>query len=671
MQEGHHCHTECDAGSRGPSGENGKPVSTPVPTGVRGSDGSTSIERLSDQSRSSAMAPIAWLCSYLHAAERDFINNDRAGCAEKITWLAQLLMISPDSPDFGFVWEKVRSISDTMQRGLDVFGRNANYVPRLSYEFIRENVDRDLRFAQSIELALASARNRDIDQRERRATVERTIDSVRNRVEGMRQSIRNDFGTKQNVQTEVAGLRVELDKIYAQLMSASESFKSAVARRSGGCGFSDVLNFASMVATVVAVPGAGLTAFSAASTAWTALQSRSHQSAPGESWFDGLKAEANEIGKIVKPAGDSIRDFGSAYNQAMGEIATVFGDRAAGRVPGTPSNDYAKLLANKQSFDKEIEPFLNMAEAREYKRLMDLFVDTSETRNNKILEHDMLVQKIWKTWADIRVVQSDVAAATASLDYDFELESQVHFLDRTLTGIKWNSLRSISSMVKAIEYLTGDRIDIVYDDSTVAAVESVATNVNQQYLQVLDALGRESDEAENLQMPLKDVLTDDALERLKRGEAIVFSLRPQADDLFAGRYAVKASRIALRFRDGNTPRGIRIAFEQCGRSVIRDRNGNLSTYSHTSVPVAFQINREGEVISGGRILREGESPFVGVSPYGPWKMQIFGDQREREKALSAKLVFDVRSQLLPIPNGRRPAHANNLHQEVRAQVLNG
>lgn len=643
---------QCGAGGTGAKGKDALPISGKPALGKPGEDGSTSIEHLSDQTRLKVSPPVEWFCGYLHAAESDFINNDHVGCGEKLTWLTQILTISPVTTGLEFAWEKVRSISDRMQRGLDVFGRSANYVPRLSYEFIRDNIDRDLEFAGQIENTLTMVKNKEIDQQTRRNAVEQAIESVRNRIEGMRQSIRADFRTKQDLLNEVGSLRVELDKLYAQLVNASDAFQRAVARRSG-CEFADVVSFASMVATVAAVPGAGFTAFSATSTAWQSLRNRSRQAAPNESWFDAIGADATEIGNVVKPAGESIAQFRAAYNQAMSEVDAVFADKAASRIPGTPSNDYAKLLANKASFDKEIEPYLNMGEAREYKRLMDLFVDTSETRNNKILEHDTLVQKIWKHWADIRATQAEVAAATAGLEYDFELTSHVEFLDRTLGAIKWSTLRSISAMVRAVDFLTGQSIDVFYDDTTVAAVQSVRTNVNQQYLEILDALGREADLAKNLAIPIKDVFTDDAFERLKKGEVALFSLRPDADDLFAGRYAVKASRIALRF-SGDIARGIRVVFEHCGRSVIRNRQGNLATYTHTPVPVVFQINKEGEVISGGNILREGDSPFVGVSPYGPWKMRIFGDQTERDKVLSAQLVFEVASPLLPIEVVKRP-----------------
>src|SRR5206468_2621720 len=74
--------------------------------------------------------------------------------------------------------------------------------------------------------------------------------------------------------------------------------------------------------------------------------------------------------------------------------------------PTLPEDD-AKLVADVGEFDKELKPYLGMAEAREYQGLVHQFVAITRARNAKILEYESLIAQMAAADAEVRHLRDE------------------------------------------------------------------------------------------------------------------------------------------------------------------------------------------------------------------------------------------------------------------------
>ena len=127
----------------------------------------------------------------------------------------------------------------------------------------------------------------------------------------------------------------------------------------------------------------------------------------------------------------------------------------------------------KTDFDRAIEPYLRLPEARAYKVIMHRYIATAETRNNKILEHDRTVTEIVQIATRVmfeRMTVSRLTATTAE-NFDARLSENLAFLATSLSSLKWQLVRQLVSMEKSLEYMTGEPSRTAYADFSVAALQ--------------------------------------------------------------------------------------------------------------------------------------------------------------------------------------------------------
>ncbi|KGQ20756.1 hypothetical protein LF41_1296 [Lysobacter dokdonensis DS-58] len=642
---------DCKPQPGGPRGPAGEPRLEPIDSAMAGIGGTVeqhSLAGADSYPHLQALPPLHWINSYLHSAELDYVNADVALCVEKLEWVTRLqswcTLVSPGYADY--VIDKARSIATNILAGRDVFGRDQTYVPLLSYDFLRDQVQRHIDNSRVVEGARDSLRSRLSDQILIRSEVNKTIAALASDSEMVKSRIQRNFELSREMLQQIESLRDDLDRVWHQLDAASENFKAALRRKSGGCGFSDALSFAAMVATVAATGGSALAVTAAASTSLSKLKAmKSAPPSATDSWYQPIVNDVKEIAKIVEPAGKSIEEFKKNYAKAKDAIDKLENPGVAQPQATKVSTDYIKLVANKSTFDVEIDKFREMPEAQTYKRLMDLFVATSETRNNKIIEHDNIVRDIWAGWAQIRTNVADSGALSASLQTDFELEDVTAALDRSLTQSKWNLIRSLSSLSRTLEYISGNAASAVYDDHSVGAIAATFDMIDAQYSSTLESLGQGAVEATNLSILLKDLLPADSIQRLIDGQAVMFSI-PLDHPVFAGRYGVTARRI----RVVELPTGandMRVTFQHEGRSIMRFRDGSLRPFTHQQVRAIYQLDHKGAEIDVGE-LGERSGAFVGVSPFGPWKLQVNGPEKSRRAVTQSRVSFNVLSRPTPI-----------------------
>lgn len=659
-----HCFCKAGTANPGSKGQSGLPRTEPIPVASPGEKGEYSVHSIADNPRLPVAPRLSWLSQYIHSAEIDYANNELKECLAKMHWIANLLgTLEQSSIDGGSdhqyatVRQKLAAMTYFIDNGLDVFGRDRNYVPLTSFSFHRQNTHEILGYALILENGLKELGLADKTQQIDRKAAQAAIKKVELIIRNKEQLINADFTAINELQQSIQDLANILNGLWNDLSSVSVDFKNAVSTSAGGCGFDNVLQFGMMVATVVSTAGAGVAVVASVGQAIHGINQLNKAPTPNGNWFQTMRQDIDTLTKVVKPAGQNIQQFKTAYQSAQKEIDSVFEakERSASS-PGRPSNDYLKLIAKKEDFDREIEPFLNLPEARQYKHLMDLFVSTAETRNNKIVEHDEKITRVFGLWSEIAANRAEMGQISATLEYDFELPIIIDYLDRVLRRIKWDIAQSLTSLARTIEYFSLESVVIPIDDRNVASLNSSMAQVILEYQRVMESFGSSAVEGVGIKVPLADVLTEQQKDAILAGKSAVFSIRPCAGvdpkdpDPFYPRYAVTTLRISLdELPDDLKEHSLTVRFEHLGRSVMRDRNGDIRVYSHQPVRALFQTNIRGEYVQQGKLL-DGSGDYMGVSPYGPWKLQFrVSDSNHLRKILeTAMIVFDVKGRVMPI-----------------------
>lgn len=645
-------YTVCNAGRTGPTGERGAVRNEPVPTAAGGNTGSFELLPLNALPALPGAPPAQWVASVLHSAELNLLNRDLDACAAKLGWLTQLgewwrsTMSSGENNAIEFARDKIHSIAANALAGLDAFGRDGSYVPLLSFGFLSKELERQRENALQMEAALKELSQQAGEQANTRQQIQLALDTFGDQELLSRNWITETFDIIKTLQSEIVSLRETLDRQFDNLLSASDTFQGAVRRRAGGgCGFKEILTVATMVTTVVATGGAAVSAVGATAAALKGLANRPPLPESADDWYVNIGKHIKQIATIIEPAGKSIEELTKAYGKAKTAIDSYEQLDAGAEAPQTPSSDYAKLLANKADFDKQMQEFRDLPEAQAYQREMDLFVATCETRNNKILEHDALVRRIHDRWATIRLLRSEAAVLVAARDYDYSIEDARDALGRMVEQVKWDLMRGATTLSRALEYLSGAAGRVIYDDRSVGSVAATLSQAMANYRTALETFGSGLESSEGLTVKWDDVLTADAKAALLSGHTAYFTI-PISHPSFALRSQATTRRVFLP--DG-TLRGVTVHLEHQGRSPMLFRNGTLRTFSHVRVSRLYAVNDQGAVTDSGRFLStEDRDTFVGVSPFGPWRVRLYGSQEARRQVLEGSLGFDIYSRTVDV-----------------------
>ena len=634
----------CKAGDTGPVGPSGSDREEAVPTATAGQPGKTSLQSLASFPVLAAMPPAPWLASVIHSAELDLLNRDFQQCSVKLSWLVEVAdgwrQTQPqDEPsEIDFVFDKSRAIAARAMAGQDAFGRDGSYVPLLTFGFLYEEIDRQRTNALQMEQTLAQLSEQARLQLDARETVRSAQANLRQHEMASQQWILRAFDQLGVLQTEIVSLRETLDAQFKRLLDSSDAFKAAVRRRARGCGFQQILTAATMVTAVVSTGGAALSVATATASSLKALQDRPPLPKTDDPWYVSLQNEVKQIATIMEPAGSSIQSLGEAYGRAQKAIDEFEHRNDVPETPAAPSTDYAKILANKADFDQNMKEFRDLPEAQQYQRDMDLFVATCETRNGKILEHDTIVRNIHDRWASIRVFRAETAALLAAQEYDYSASAARDALARSLDQVKWDLMRGATTLSRALEYLTGNPGSVIYDDRNVGSVAATLSQVLASYRHSFETFGSGLESSDGLTVKWDDVLTDDAKTALLNGRAAYFTI-PMTHPSFALRSQATTRRVYLADR---SLKGITMHIEHQGRSPMIFRDGTLRTFSHVAVSRLFAVDDDGNETDHAQFLEpQDRERFVGVSPFGPWKVRLYGSESVRRQVLAGAIAFDI------------------------------
>lgn len=654
----------CALGPQGPRGEKGELRTEERLRGDAQSSLTPSITTFDRLPSLPALPPAEWLELVFQDIRLAYARTlDTAGKLthlRRLEWLQKLTLaarasgLSPrEAVRYDSVSLAISGLLGFIELGSDALGQNQNLVTLLSPEHINDVLDSQVRSILLVEEATARIRNSTLDQRERLST-------LRSAAVAFDASIRRDQQIIDRIASEIARLKnqigsllVALGEVWVEVFQADLEFRQAVARRAG-CDFEQVVQCASLIATVVATGGSAVGVLSALGGTVEGIRAlnRGAEAAPNFS-FRQIQADVRAFAGVVRPLGEDIGQLRRSYQELRQAIDSLpAASRPDERVPAVP-NDYVKILASKTEFDRTIQPFLGMPEARRYQALMAKFIATAESRNNLIVAHDAKVASLLEVYAEQEMRRTAVQelASTAANTFDARLEKNLVLLERYLGSMKVEALRQLIEVYRAIEYVTLIQARPQLENLEGTFIASAAQQAKTDYHNALGRLGQPIGPPETVRLPLRVLLTPTDLERLAQEQIVTFAVPSDPNvDPFRNWYAVQTVGIAISDTDGRPlRRELELVFENQGRSLVFDEHREQRVFTHLArIRGVYRQDAQGNVLSAGDVLDD-DRRFLGVSPYGPWRIRMAAGRGLRLRDLDrVALIFRMRGRVAPL-----------------------
>jgi hypothetical protein len=649
----------CGAGGTGAQGDTGGPASGSPSDGRQGRS-LTPITSLTSQPSLLFAPPPMWLTSVFQAIQRDYINafgtDAGASCIPRLSWLQQLVVKGKDVATakadvtvYDSITLSIKSLCNNISLGLDIFGRSQNYVSLVASETINTLIDtqlNDLDQIQGVRDALAKA---DKNQLANLQNLSSAANALTKFIAQSKAQIETDAKRVNDLEDEISAALVDLGKIWGELIVADQSFQQAVSRQAS-CDYSSVLRCAALVATIVTTGGAGAALVAGIGGAIKGLQDINSAAEKDPSFsFKNMTSQFNQISKLATPVTNDVDSFKQSFQKIKPTLdAMQDSARPNPAAPGIPS-DYAKLLASKADFDKQIEKYQNLPEAKKYSDLMNRFVAVAETRNNKIIEHDATVAAILGLYAAIAAKKAAIEqlASVNENNFDSSLDQNVQFLDSQLEAITINLVRQLIDMSKSIQYATLTKPNVEIGDYSPVALRAASAQMNSTYHAAMAQFGQPPAPANHIRISLASILTGASLHDFLEGKPVTIAIPSNsASDPFKQWYGVQTVGISIEDKMGKPlPFALDFLFEHQGRSLVYDQLGSPLVFSHTASVRGMYSQDAESVVSSAGVVFDDANRWLGVSPYGPWRVKLAADAVHRENIAQALLSFSIRGRI--------------------------
>lgn len=658
------CHPDTcfkdESGGPGAPGDAGDIVSAVPPTAAPGAAGHSSVESAFFTDFISVINPY-YSSILLHEAENYYINGDVSNTTNRLIWLKGLLearivntkqLLEPDLKAFESHRYRVNSLLNQISLSLDFYGQFNNVVPLLTVESIIQELDALLAYGKEIEQAYfsykSSLSSKEIDQL--------SLNSARSKLlqqnDDARASLADNIKQRTDLENNVAVLNEQLQSLWAQMAQADANFKKAVANRSNGCDFGQVVAIGAMVASLVTTGGTAYAAVAPALAALKGEQQEKGQTVPVPDTFEGFKYKVNTVvtlGKDAKDFGDALKKLGSNAPQPTGPALLP-----------APPNDEAKIIASVKDIDAELDKYRDLPEAKAYRALIDSFAATAQAKNNMIGQVNSLYAAWDSTNSQINknVIDATVLQNKISDKADPRLASAVLFMEsayrQAMNSIKY----ALYSVYRAYTYYSLDDVVFFVDDTSVTTLGHSKNNVVQQYYNALAGFGA-APTPFSVTVDIRPYLSDQELKEFAKGhKALNFSLPIDASE-FKALSQVMVNKIGVTFRNKTSViQDFTLNFTHHGHSVMLGADGSKHVFLHTPIHVPYGVDAAGNETINGDFSGQFTSPpaaaggshlYNGVSPYGPWTIDISTMDEDKRATIS-----NVRVRFAGYARGRNP-----------------
>jgi hypothetical protein len=576
-------------------------------------------------------ASLTTVLMQMHRARLYYLSARNNDCFESLVWVES---ITREKPGTGIPaqlrssriaipklrpssdeWELVRTQSLTLlaqlTNGLDFYGRPPDYVPLVSYQTYKSIISQLIQIAKDIEASYRMYFQENTQFGAKLEALEQSLQLSRRATDAVSWQTAS---TENLIAQTQAGVSRMLDTILQQqlqLQSTQEAFQQAVVRRNsqgGGCNFFKTLQ---IIASVVSVAvGAYQNAADLAEVVSGGADSRLK---------DALAKDGNKKSLLIaklQEAGADIQSLGEAYTKIQKTLETS-------------GPDSAKILVKQEDFEKTLEPYLDMPEAATLRDQMRAYVDTTQSRNRKILELDALRIKrelLVNEHQQREAEASRIATLKAEIQ-DPELAEYLCFVKGLYANAKQDLVRMLYEERRAWEYwaLQSHPFNVV--DQDIASLEQVHSSLLVNEVDVRNARTNSEQLLSNVVVVVSEKRMATAFPEFRKSGHLTFSITKNEPALKLPLAALTVKEVNILLPGVKTTNGnnlISLNLIHSGQSYFLTQTKEEVQFSHLPrpIPVIYPLQGEGTRTRIEDNVAGKQGDLALPSPYSVWSLVV-------------------------------------------------
>ena len=618
------------------------------PNGPKGADASpqhgiaspgTVLKPIVDGSSAEAIgkwASLPQLRMLFQSAELSFLNGEMGALAGQLTWIVQLASVENAGDSFfsmrsswngqGMIraaseqeWKAVARSSGVMfnryRSGLNAFGYAPQQVSQLSFEFISKQTKQFLDNADSVEKCYLQYLSNKTDLQNRRTTLANAVSQLTGDVAGLKNQAINQGKLADQIQSEIAPLVATLDHLQNELLAAQSAFEAAVQAK-GACNFVDIIKFAAGVISIACGVYAGAIAIA------DAFEDANDELDESDNFIDSVKVLAGTF----KDSGVE-KDF-TEMQQGYKNLQDVMSSK---------QKENAKLVVSLESFEKQLQPFLDLPAAQKYRDLLRSFVDITKSKNDKQVAYTQAIiqSQSSSSQADKLSVESAQTTITLAQASNPALDDEVQFLSSYLQTSKSWILEMIDLKRRALMYKTllSTPINLNYRDVKVVDLRTLSDKIDKEWVNALNQLPS-AGQAQPFQAVFNLVL--DGITNLRsvlsKKNEVIFSIPIDYSSFNRGGTCfVSLTSVSLDLSGIKSKTNRFTAqLEHQGSSAFVNGDGAPMNFLH----LPRLVNLEYDFISGKWVegeqsttdnLGQSDRYYILLSPFASWRLTVKSD----------------------------------------------
>jgi hypothetical protein len=637
------------SGKPGAVGPARKALPAPVPVAVDGKDGILTKAAIT-YTQFAERIDALYFKMQLREAESNYLNARYLLAGQQLIWLRELAVAATkrfegggsiegmDAADAVVAGNRSAALLRQLQLGLDYYGRPAGYVPLLSFSYYNTQFKQVIENCEKIEQTYLDYRQASNDINKVRTSTAVAISQAGLTAQAIRLNIEALQKQILDLDNQIELLKIELDKIWVELYAADQAFKSAVAKQRAACTFGKVVAFVVAAAAVAQGGGAAATGIIGAVQNLGVEHPTDADGKPITGDFARVKYYLAPFGQVAKNA----QEFLDAFNNLQNVIAPQ------GTETPTIPNDQAKLLVDRDAFDKEIEPYLGLPEAQRYKELMHRFLDVAGSRNQKIVEYNSLYAVLYGSMARLEALEKSVADVQSALARSVNPAVPIYalFFEDGLRRARDLAVYLLYQGSAALNYLSGTNDQVEIRDLNSAALR-VASN---ELLRKLTTYKEQSQIPEqkltNVALRLEKIVSARALDECRKTGVLTFTLRQDSEEVrqfINGLSLLRVSRLVVEAPELlSQGKRFNVQVFHHGNSELRDIYGRRQQYSHLPIVAINVFDGSGNANAFAE-LRDTTKDYVGVSLLGSWTIRfLFPKNADGSPSINLSAIKSLR-----------------------------
>ncbi|MDR2235905.1 MAG: hypothetical protein LBE92_07255 [Chryseobacterium sp.] len=651
-----------DVGKQGLKGNNGS-------KGVSGSAGKNGsiLRRKITINELSADLTIPYLKLLMLKAESLYINNHAAESVRLLMLVSQVNIELLDNPvnnlyvslsKFSFndkdeITQLVQKANNYLMRielSLDYWGKSLNYVPRIRKDYLKNEISALIPMAISFEQMVNHFYGKEILNTQDLENIKEVQQSNQNSL----LRLNSEFAQKKQftffiLQNQIKELNEDIERRIQILEKADKKFKDAIkAQNKKKCGFTEVISAVQVIVSIgTAASGLGAGLMSSVN----AIKTFNELNETTENTLNGKWGVVKEVQKIVKEASNSYQTATKALDSVEENYSKIF---AKQKVDNAETTKLIELEL--QDFEKLMDRYINMPEARAYKAEMRQYVNAVNIRNQKRLDYTNNVLELDKIRIEIdllKVQQQKLLTKefiTASTQAPGEL--QLLILNQYY-ATRGQIIRLIYLLEKSYEYYSLKSNKMSFLDLSIASLQANIIDGRLRDIENTNALGNGlnlyPDTARVTLTKENYPLIFTTLKDESENYSFDFYISPD-DEGFKGEYSdirIKNVRVFMDKVVCATDK-LSMKLTHMGNSMIMDAEGKTFQFMHDKVgltldyffqrPKQLAYNGVSYIDNITGSFEDSKDEYSLISPFANWKLTIRKDANPGLKLNKVKRI---------------------------------